>query len=216
MRSRKFEYDSTMASHIFVHSQEYDDLGQLEVGEELLTVQNHVFSQIGVLECDGVRAMESDWIDDEAYIDVFCDVGSGVGNVCVQVLADVRNCRKVVGVEVIPSRHNRAVEAIGRARRSYPHLFTLEKEAVFLNCDLVGCAPRLNSEKVTVLFSHSWMFDDDLMEKFSVLVKECPALRMVITSRPLVHSDGFELSKTTHYSTDWNPECPFYVYRRTI
>ncbi|RNE95991.1 histone-lysine N-methyltransferase [Trypanosoma conorhini] len=228
----------TMYEHIFEHiSDHYDELGQLEVGEEHLTVMQNVFAQIGTLDVDGIRKMWTSVVIPQLrssmngeslsnYIEnsslkleentVFCDIGSGVGNVCLQILAETR-CKKVVGVEVIPSRCRSAVLALANAKNYYPEHFA-GKDAVFLNDDLVNCVSRLTEERVNVIFAHSWMFDDDLMLKLTELVTSVPTVLCVVTSRRLaetaLQSSPLKLVSQVHLTADWNEQAPFYVYSK--
>lgn len=215
-------------------SEEYESRGELELGEESITVQPNVFAQIGIIDVNGVRQMWTKAIipalldgrkrelleskgesqaDLEARI-VFCDIGSGVGNVCLQVLSETK-CPKSVGVEIIPSRIRAAEEALKRAKLLYSDIFS-KKEAVWVQGDLAKCAARLKEEGVTVLFTHSWMFDDDLMTKLTNVIAQVPSIQCVVTSRKL---DEKVLASTTlrqrtlmHFNADWNDEAPFYVY----
>lgn len=230
---------TSMKKRIYEHlSERYEELGQLEIGEEHITVQDHVFAQIGVIDDEGIRNMwrmisldvrqmqmpEHGMVSaDHAQAKkqgsiVFCDLGSGVGNVCLQVLGET-SCDHVVGVEIIPSRHKAAMKAHENAVKYYPQAYDpLVKRASFLLADIVGCETSLNAEGVNVLFTHSWMFDDDLMQKLGLLVRSMPQLSMVITSRPIEPSllKGTSLTrhKLVHFSADWNEAAPFHVYLR--
>lgn len=224
----------TMKDKIYSHiTDRYNELGQIALGEEHLTVQEHVFSQIGVIDEDGIRSMwrmvlldtqqqmprhgiVSETASQRRETPVFCDLGSGVGNVCLQILAET-TCSTAVGVEIIPSRHQAAEKAMENAKKFFPEVFE-GKSALFALRDVVGCEDLLNEQKVSVLFTHSWMFDDDLMRKVSEVVKKVPTLKMVITSRPLVDGiiAGSPLTqhKVVHFSADWNDRAPFHVYMR--
>eukprot|EP00164_Ancoracysta_twista_P010244 GFYU01015396.1.p1 GENE.GFYU01015396.1~~GFYU01015396.1.p1 ORF type:complete len:318 (-),score=32.74 GFYU01015396.1:29-982(-) len=135
---------------------------------------------------------------------VFCDIGSGVGNVCLQVLGEVPVCPKVIGIEIIPSRHKNALIAFDNAQKYFPTYFGapnttipnrrrapwhLRKSAAFYEVDLVNCAQTLRDEKVGIVFSHSWMFDDDLMKKFAHVVNS--------VSKPVVVSAPVPTTKTS-------------------
>ena len=228
---------------IYAHLDEhYESLGQLELGEEHLTVKENVFSQIGIIDVDGIRNMWRSVVipdvrpltrpsppkgsiggHDDAGV-IFCDIGSGVGNVCMQVLAET-GCKKTIGIEVIPSRHRRAQEAFRRAMGLFPDVF-FGKQAVFECVDLVDSASILNREGATVLFTHSWMFDDEVMDKLSKVIAETPSVQCVITSRPLNERilaaaaggdrEGkptrFSVHRLMHFSADWNDHAPFHVY----
>ncbi|KPA81153.1 hypothetical protein ABB37_04495 [Leptomonas pyrrhocoris] len=217
-------------------TEEYESRGELDLGEEHITVQPNVFAQIGILDVNGIRQMwtkaiipclrdgrETNLLDSsdgsqadlEAQV-VFCDIGSGVGNVCLQVLAETK-CPKSVGVEVIPSRIAAAQEASAEAKKLFSDIFA-QKKAVWLEEDLVHCASQLKEEGVNVLFTHSWMFDDSLMTKLTEVIAAVPTIECVVTSRKL---DDRILASTTlrqktlmFFSADWNDEAPFYVYGR--
>lgn len=226
----------TMSGKIYEHiTARYNELGQLELGEEQVTVQPHVFAQIGVIDEDGIRSLwrmlmldkhevGKNGVVSEAYAKrvsqplVFCDLGSGVGNVCMQLLAET-SCNKAVGIEIIPSRHRAAVQAMENAKKYYPNVFG-DKEAVFKLEDVVDCAKTLNQEGVNVLFTHSWMFDDELMQEVSKVVKNTPSLNWVITSRPLDESvlkeTPLKRHKLVNFSADWNERAPFHVYSRNL
>lgn len=216
-------------------SEEYKNRGELELGEESITVQPNVFAQIGVLDVNGVRQMWtkailpslSNTMDDkfiEGYASaaddlesrvVFCDIGCGVGNVCLQLLAET-GCQKSVGVEIIPSRVHVAEVATENAQKYYKNTFH-NKQAIWLQQDLVTCGERLREEGVNVLFSHSWMFDDDLMRKLTEVIAEVPSMQCVITSRKLheetLSQTQLKLHALTYFYADWNEQAPFYIYR---
>ncbi|RNE99954.1 histone-lysine N-methyltransferase [Trypanosoma rangeli] len=228
-----------MNERIFEHiSERYDELGQLEVGEEHLTVMSNVFAQIGTLDVDGIRKLWTSVVIPQLRISmngqtlsncienltmkleentVFCDIGSGIGNVCLQILAETR-CKKVMGVEIIPSRCRSAVIALANAKRYYPEYFA-GKNAIFLNDDFVNCVSRLTEERVNVIFVHSWMFDDDLMLKLTEVVTAVPTVLCVVTSRKLadraLQGSLLKLVSQIHLTADWNDHAPFYVYTKS-
>jgi hypothetical protein len=227
----------SLKDKIFEHiSGEYNELGQIARGEENVTVQPHVFAQIGVIDEDGIRKLwrllsldlhpmakygttNAEAAQKRQAPVVFCDLGSGVGNVCLQILGET-TCDSVVGVEIIPSRHEAAQKAFENAKKYFPAVFGPEKHAAFIKKDIVECASDLNNLGVTVIFTHSWMFDDDLMQKVTTLVNSVPTLNTIVTSRPLdeklLRQDRFPLSqrRLVHFSADWNERSPFYVYSR--
>lgn len=226
---------TTMQPFLYKHlSEEYENRGELELGEEAITVQPNVFAQIGIIDVNGIRQMWTKAImptivggrqkdllssDGESQADleakvVFCDIGSGVGNVCLQVLAET-NCAKSVGVEIILSRIRAAEAASQRAKALYSDIFS-GKEAVWVQEDLVACASKLKEEGVNVVFTHSWMFDDALMAKLTDVIAQVPSIECVVTSRKLDESvlaaTRLQLRSLTHFNADWNDEAPFYVY----
>lgn len=211
---------ATVADVIYADvKEEYDDLGQIEFGEEALTVLPNVFAQMGVLTFEGVQQFLKTFPMNKD--DVFCDIGSGVGNICLQVLHD-SEVQKTVGVEVMPSRHRHAMAAMAAAKKHFPEKFS-SKEAVFVKEDLVNCVQTLNDNKVTHVFSHSWMFDDELMNKFLEVIVKSETVKYVVTSRQFpeirrgeLRAVGFKLEENSPITlqADWNDESPFFVYKR--
>ncbi|EKG03325.1 hypothetical protein TCSYLVIO_005633 [Trypanosoma cruzi] len=228
----------SMYHRIFEHiSERYDELGQMEIGEEHITVMQNVFAQIGTLDFDGIRKMWTSVIipqlrssisggalvNDSQNLPtkieesvVFCDIGSGVGNVCLQILAET-HCKKVVGVEVIPSRFRSAKTALANAKLYYPEYFD-GKDAIFFNDDFVNCVSCLKEQQVNVVFAHSWMFDDELMAKLTELVTSVPTVLCVVTSRRLTEKvlqiSPIKLVSQVYLTADWNEQAPFYVYTK--
>lgn len=205
--------------------EEYNELGQVDPKEVKLTVAPNAFTQIGVLLPDGVRKLVSDvgltlGGTGLSEHDVFADIGSGVGNICIQVLLETP-CKRTVGVELLPSRQEHAERAFANAKREFPQVFE-GKAADWPLCDLVKAGPPLVDAGTSVVFTHSWMFDDALMLKLGDVLNDVPTLQAVVTSRPipnLLHcDDGCErkhqlrFHTRTSYSADWNPESPFHVY----
>lgn len=215
---------------------DYEERGELDKGEEHITVQPGVFAQIGVLDVDGTRHMWYSAVlptlralhaslplqnssgsskDLESKI-VFCDIGSGVGNICLQVLAET-HCEKAVGIEVIPSRVRASKEATTRAHEFYPEVFK-GKEAIWVEANVLNSAAILSQENVNVIFTHSWMFDDELMTELTKIIAAVPSVECVVTSRRLnernLSGSSLKLQSLYHFSADWNDEAPFYIYAK--
>lgn len=210
-----------IAPAIFAHiSEEYDALGQVAIDEVALTVAPTVFAQIGVITPAGITAMAATAVGSPPLgpDDCFVDLGSGVGNVVLQVLCDTP-VASAVGIEVLPSRHRHAEEAFANALRLFPAEFE-GKAAHFALTDIVACAPTLRDRRASVLFTHSWMFDDALMEQLAALCAELPQLRCVVTSRPLPGAEmllpSFAPPEQMSFQADWNEASPFFVYRRRL
>lgn len=226
---------ATCAPSIFadVLPTEYEDRGHLQVGEEALTVQPTVFAQMGVLEptTDGfaslfgsvhdttpTRRASSDvsWRTLHAD-DKFCDLGSGVGNVCLQALLDTP-CRRAIGIEIIPSRAEYSRVAFRRAAEKFCPDALKGKSFVAYEFDITKCGALLNLQRVTVVFVHSWMFDDALMDAMATQLAKVSSLRLVVSSRPLSvptlsrKGGHWTSAGTVAARADWNAEAPFHVY----
>ena len=236
---------SLKAVYANILSDSYEERGELELGEEHLTVQDDIFAQIGVIEDDGMAHLFCTTEENETSTisihpnDHVVDLGSGVGNVCMWVFAHT-DARKVTGVEFIPSRHSAGVQAKKAAEMLYPNLFQEQspeshasRRLSFVNGNIAekvsdGDAYKLNSvySDATVYFTHSWVFDEELLNKIGdIVLHHSPKARVLLTSRriPVIDAeiDGAKQSGTSpklkykgimHCNADWNEEAPFHIY----
>jgi hypothetical protein len=198
----------------FLEDGDYSDLGFVDRSEVALTVAPHAFTQYGIIVREAVEKM----LDDVKLGagDVFVDVGSGIGNVVLQAVA-VTDCPMAVGVELLPSRLHASEKAERRARERFPRQFPSTKRLTWIEGDVVAKFSELAATGPTVIFTHSWMFDDALLAKLGDMWSHgLPTLRAVVSSRPLpgfTSEAGWDVEKKS-YAADWNPEAPFFVYSR--
>ena len=199
---------------------DYEECGQVSRDEVDLTVGAHAFTQIGILEKEGVRALvkELGGPDGRAFArdDVFVDVGSGVGNIALQVFTET-DVRRSIGVELLPSRHKWAEFASGLTRVFFAQLFEGGRDIEFVQSDFTDARCDTVFRDATIVFSHSWMFDAELMRKFGDrVVKDGTGVKYVISSRtvPQLEAAASWSSKLVHLQADWNADAPFYIYER--
>ena len=110
--------------------------------------------------------------------DCFLDAGSGLGRIVFQAAREM-GVVKSIGVELAQSRHDLAVEALGREA-----LVCQEKiELIHGNCiDQMLWRSRLRD--VTVVFLASLFYSDELMKGLARCLEEAaPAVRVVATLR---------------------------------
>eukprot|EP00760_Papus_ankaliazontas_P031355 PhM_4_TR5245/c0_g1_i3/m.54306 len=192
--------------------QDYDDRGQIDFGEEPLVLHDNVFAQIGVIEEDALGELFTK-LHPLKKDDVFCDLGSGVGNVCLFVYLN-QLCRKAIGIEYIPSRHNFGVEALKRAQAEFPDLFKKNDGGVQLvHGNFVDCQDKLKD--VTVYFTHSWTYDEPLLQHVADIVSTSPKTRLVFTSRKLpgvTERTKLKYRGELGVHADWHDEAPMHVY----
>jgi len=191
--------------------QDYEDRGQLALGEEPLILHMDVFAQMGVVLEESIAHMLAQW--PLASSDVFCDLGSGVGNVCLAVFAN-SHVRKTIGIEFIPSRHQYAVAALQTAAAADPTVFANAARRVeYHNQNFTECADICR--EVTVFFTHSWTFDPPLLDKTARVIAAAPKVRLVLTSREmpqLLTSTKLQYRGVMTLGADWNEKAPFHVY----
>jgi hypothetical protein len=114
--------------------------------------------------------------------DVFLDVGSGIGNVVVQVALE-SNVQACIGVEKRVELAERSKKLVHRFFSKYPHL-----ERVHIHARDI-CAFNADDdalfEQTSVLFSHNTVFQGEALDAIEQLCCTLPGLRIVILQQPI-------------------------------
>ncbi|OWY97587.1 hypothetical protein PHMEG_00031848 [Phytophthora megakarya] len=101
--------------------------------------------------------------------DVFLDVGSGIGNVLVQVALQTRAAR-AIGIEIQSSLVTKAMELITDASTRFPHLLKIKSYGADIRTITRGtkyfeptslAEPELLILSTTTLFCHDVVFEED-------------------------------------------------------
>jgi hypothetical protein len=242
--SHFMQYESVAASAYAVlnRDEDYNNLGQVSRDEVAMTVLPNAYTQIGVLLPSGVRELFNIEIDEEEQEtkssksksstatslllpralnenDVFVDIGSGVGNINLQVFCETP-VKKSIGIELLPSRNAYADLARTICALFFSDLFGVDgtRELEFITGDF---ADKKNKEiksafnEATVIFSHSWMFPEELMVKFGERVLEdAPNVDLIISSRQVPQLDERWIVSRIELQADWNEKSPFFVYQK--
>jgi len=136
---------------------------------------------VGELSVSGVSALLA--ACNATTSDVFVDVGSGIGNVVVQVALEtaVSVC---IGVEVRVSIARLGSELIRANANKYPRT----NKVVICPQDIckVDITARL-WQQATILFCHNTLFEGSTMVALEALCCKLPALRIVILQQPFCH-----------------------------
>lgn len=229
---RNYEEVAASAYSVLSADEDYNNLGQVSRDEVGLTVLPNAYTQIGVLLPEGVRHL----FEIDSYKatrgnaptlprslsdrDVLIDVGSGVGNVNLQVFCETP-VKKSIGIELLPSRNAYAEFAKTVCALFYSDLFCEGKRDLeFITADFAvddNKAVVKAFNEATVIFSHSWMFPEELMVKFGDrIIKDGPNVDLVITSRPIPQFGSASAWQTSQaeLQADWNEKSPFYIYYR--
>jgi precorrin-6B methylase 2 len=137
--------------------------------------------------------------------DLFFDLGSGVGKVCVQVA--LTTPARAIGVELSQTRAQGA-QRIKEELLKHNILTDANKlkfiEQNILNTDL---------SKATAIFMCSTCFSDSLMEALAnKMATECKNGLRVITLKDLPVHPQFNLVKTYELPMTWSQGSPVYLY----
>ena len=223
-------------------TQDYIDLGQVDRDEVEHTVRDNAFCQMGVVTPKGLRdlfelpqmkAKGSTRLDLLSNPEsTFLDVGSGVGNINLQVFAETAVGRSI-GIELLPSRHKWAELAKSIVKFSFPDLFEAlpwasrkTRDLDFILADF--CDPSDENNKqvaeafgdATLIFSHNRMFDDRVVKMFGYrILSEAPKARCIISQRPVPPLDALMRKwdrKLVFLETDWLRDAEFFVYMKKV
>eukprot|EP00931_Biecheleriopsis_adriatica_P116620 TRINITY_DN92242_c0_g1_i1.p1 TRINITY_DN92242_c0_g1~~TRINITY_DN92242_c0_g1_i1.p1 ORF type:complete len:286 (-),score=55.31 TRINITY_DN92242_c0_g1_i1:37-894(-) len=140
--------------------------------------------------------------------DVFSDIGSGIGNVALQVYANTA-MRRVRGIEYLQQRHLDAVKHVQDFKRKYG--VDEAREILLVNGDV--CKEDFSDS--TIVFSSSTCFDDRGMECLTTRSESNPHLKYLITSRELAPSTKLRpLGVINNLETSWSTkkDVSYWVY----
>ena len=110
--------------------------------------------------------------------DVFADLGSGHGKAVVQAVAEM-GVRAGVGVEIAPSRHERAVAL----RATLPAAEAARLTFVLGDCADAAIWATAPLAEATAVYVASLLFDKPLLERVAARLAAAPQLRTVATLR---------------------------------
>ena len=137
--------------------------------------------------------------------DVLYDLGSGIGKVVVQAAMSVR-VRRIVGVELVASRHAIAERILARAR---------DRELLLTRRAEVHCADfmRADLSDATVVYTCSTAFSDAFMRAVARRLARVgrPGL-VLVTTQDLDPPGRFSLARVLELDMSWRRRAHVHVY----
>lgn len=151
----------------------------------------------GTIKPKGVRAVLQRLQIDKN--DVFTDVGSGVGNVVLQVFANTP-VRLARGIEFVKARHANAVQYA----ESFKNKFRVDpaREISMVN----GDACKEDYSDSTIVFANSKCFNERLLECLKASCESNPNLKYLITFGRLPNTKLRFLGDVSGLETSWASE----------
>ncbi|OWZ18590.1 hypothetical protein PHMEG_0007293 [Phytophthora megakarya] len=147
--------------------------------------------------------------------DVFLDVGSGIGNVLVQVALQTRAAR-AIGIEIQSSLVTKAMELITDAPTRFPHLLKIKSYEAVIRTITRGmkcfeptslAEPELLVLSTTTLLCHDVVFEEDANLAVRDLCVVLPFLRLVALTTSVC---------SRHRSSCLNPFCQIWELTTTL
>ncbi|HEV2600721.1 MAG TPA: hypothetical protein VGT41_00350 [Candidatus Babeliales bacterium] len=188
--------------------------GPLQEHERALIEKNYTkkTSIYGEILYDSAQALLQDPELAFGPEDIFYDLGSGVGKMAVQVYLNTP-VKKVVGIELSPTRHAKAEKVMQRCTQSN----IMQKGRALALCH--GDMLELDIDDATIIYMCSTCYPPELLEqlvlKFSKLQ---PGARIIsLKELPNYAQHGMEFVKEVRLPMTWSREdgSPVYIYRRT-
>lgn len=136
--------------------------------------------------------------------DVFYDLGSGVGKVCVQVA--LTTPAHAIGIELSSSRASKAE----KVRQELLIAGDLKKKnkLKFIECNITDASLK----NATVIFLCSTCFSKELMQKITEKIAKLKKGVRVLTLKELAPHDSLVLIHTYFVPMTWSDSSPVYLY----
>jgi len=173
--------------------------------EKKIAAQNQVFLTYGEIIAPSVDYLLS--IIELTEDDVFLDLGSGVGKLCLQVLMR-STAKKVYGIEAHEIRHSISEHAWKKVKRKRPYFGKSNRELIFLKDNFLN----FDFSPVTVIFMCSTCFGHELMESIATKINDAPLIRIAISMKEIPNLSRLSLYKKIDIKTSWNESSPCYIY----
>lgn len=167
------------------------------------TDANTIAYTYGTIRPPAIRSILAHLNIDEA--DVLTDVGSGCGNVVLQVFANTP-IRKVRGIEFVKARHVDAVRHFEDFKKQYQ--VDPSKEMLLVNGD--ACIEDFSDS--TIVFASSTCFPEALMACLKERCESNRKLKYLISQKPLGPSKLKYLGDLVDMKTSWSPGEPYRIY----
>ncbi|MBN2432342.1 MAG: hypothetical protein JXQ27_12775 [Acidobacteria bacterium] len=143
--------------------------------------------------------------------DVFYDLGSGIGKICVQLCLG-SSVGRVVGIELSASRHRQARQVHDNLRRMDLPLFETSR-LEFVQDDFLGCTMA----DATVIYLCSLSYSETLMKALARKINiECSRLRLVIAATRFAELEWKTPPRRILLASTWSDSVPFFYYTREI
>jgi hypothetical protein len=140
-------------------------------------------------------------IDKIDKTDVFCDLGSGTGKVCLQFLEET-NIEKSCGIELNRKRYNKSIKLKKKYSNSKKKLFYIHSN--FIN---------VNISDATIIFTNSIMFSNRILNIIEKKSFNCKKLKFLISMKPLNPKFLKLIKKRLNIPVTWG-KSEYYIYSK--
>lgn len=198
------EYDKLCQEYINTLYQGISGFISYQPGEKEAAEPKKVFLTYGEILYPSVTKFIN-YLGDINENDVFLDMGSGIGKVALQVFLKTP-VKRAFGIEASEKRNVHAVRVYDQVKKEFPELFENGRSldgyvGNFLESDL---------KDVTVIYSCSTCFSDELLSDMGKLIDTLPNIRYVVSMKQIPSKVPFD--RILDIECTWD-KTKCYVYR---
>lgn len=140
--------------------------------------------------------------------DVFVDLGSGKGQVVIQVFLNSA-IKEAYGIELLPELHNSAIAAAERLQSDFPFFFHQERKISFLS----GSFLDIPFTTATVAFINATCFTQSLLNELGQRIENTPSIHTVLSLRPINALKRLAFKKAIRIECSWDSAL-CYIYKK--
>ena len=129
--------------------------------------------------------------------DIFLDLGSGLGKICVSVLLGTE-CQEAIGIEASLKLHQQAIKIFPKLE-----LKLKNKQLSLLQGNFLSPDKLPNIKKATVVFINATAFTYDLLDKIGLVLNQCPNIRAILSFKPFANLT-LPFSQTIRIEASWD------------
>lgn len=141
--------------------------------------------------------------------DIFLDLGSGKGQVVVQVFLRSK-VSKSHGIEINSPLYQQSMMVAHCIQKDWPNLY-LGREMEFFHGDFL----QLPFNSPSIVFINSVCFDQDLLLAIGNKINNTPSIRVVLTLRAMHNLQHFRFKKTVLVECSWDSAL-CYIYEKVL
>ena len=162
-----------------------------------LKKKDHVYLTYGEILPESVSLL----INDIQYIDsndVFYDLGSGTGKVCLQFINETE-VKKSCGIEFDKKRYDESLNLLSKTN----------KNLQFINTNFID----YDFSDATIIFTDSIMFSDETLSILENKAYHCPNLKYFISMKKLNNKKLKLIKERTDIKVTWGTS-QYYIYSK--
>lgn len=164
---------------------------------KLKLTDKHIYLTYGEIIPESIRLLIND-ISPIDINDVFYDLGSGTGKVCLQILQET-NVKKSCGIEYDKKRYDDSTKLINDTG----------KQLYFINNNFID----IDISDATIIFTDSIMFSNETLDIIEKKAYDCPNLKYLISMKQLKPKFLKLINSRLNIKVTWGTS-QYYIYSK--